>query len=152
MQTSAISTSADKISFIRSQLLPGTLASALMSRSSFRSLALTNDYAQFRTNFLEVFDSSQLGAFRWAFQFADSLSSPPGSDIHLRIAADFAHAALDSLTSAGWMDNGTLTADSLCRLLEFQYYIAYLLPEIRRIAAALEFSDSDSLFNFTMKI
>lgn len=56
---SNITSGVDKISFVRSQLQPGSIAADLMSASAFNPKTLNYDYNAFRANFLQAFSMPQ---------------------------------------------------------------------------------------------
>ena len=156
MVNSNVTNGADKISFVRSQLLPGSLASEMMIASCFQPKALNYDYCQFRSNFLQSFGLPQSSdAFQWSFRLAESLTSNFGSLGLMRgqaRAAEFVAEAVDSLEGAGWFEGDMLSIHRLRQMLEFQLYILFLSPQERRVASSLPFNKDESLLTFVTRL
>ena len=155
MTGSSIQTGADKISFVRSQLIPGSLAAEMMSASAFNIQSLNGDYAIFRANFLQAFGISHTSDFQWSFRYVDALNNHLGSLGHMRAqarSAELATEAMNALKQSSWINNGYLSENSLRDILEFQYYISFLTPQERRIASAIEFKPGDNLLQFSTQI
>ena len=156
MVNTNIATGADKISFVRSQLTPDSLASDMMLAHAFDSKALNYDFSQFRKNFLEAFDSTQQqGSFQWIFQLADALPSDLSSLGRMRgqaRAATLATEAVTSLRASSCIHNDQISLEHLRSLLEFQYFVMFLTPQERRVASSLDYKPGDSVLNFASKI
>ena len=156
MVNTNISTGADKMSFVRSQLTPNSLASDMMLAHAFDPKALNHNFDQFRKNFLEAFDSAQTqGSFQWIFQLADTLPSDLSSLGRMRgqsRAATLASEAITSLKASSCINNDTISTEHLRSLLEFQYFIMYLTPQERRVASSLDFKPGDSVLRLASKI
>ena len=156
MVNTNITTGADKISFVRSQLAPDSLASEMMLAHAFDAKALNYDFSQFRMNFLEAFDNSQTqGSFQWIFQLADTLPSDLSSLGRMRgqsRAAKLATEAVTSLRASSCIHNEQISIEHLRDLIEFQYFVMFLTPQERRVASSLEYKPGDSLLHFASKI
>lgn len=156
MANSCITSDADKISFIRSYLTPGSLASDLMSATAFDPKALNYDYTQFRSNFLKAFGPPQVkDSFQWVHQGAEAFTTQFSQLSYLRAqsrSAQLASIAVDSLKASSWIQNGVVTEEHFRTIIEFMYYINFLNPQERRIASTLEYKQSDSLLDFATKI
>ena len=156
MRNSNVTNDADKISFVRSNIKPDSLASDMMQASSFTPKLLNYDYAVFRENFLKTFGSTKHhDSMQWTFRLADALTSQLGTSNYLRgqaRAANVANEAIDALNSASWLNSGTLTESRLRSLIEFLVYIQFLSPNERRIASSLDFKPGDSLMDYGNKI
>lgn len=156
MANSNVSSGADKISFIRSQLLPSSLASDMMTATCFHPRALNYDYDKFRSNFLRAFGIAQTqDCFQWSFRLAEALSTQLGSAGHMRglaRAADIINEAVESLQGAGWIENGVLSTERFRLVMEFQLYISFLNPQERRVASSLSFNIGESLLDFAAKL
>ena len=156
IRNSNITAGVDKISFVRSQLLPGSIAADLMSASAFNPKSLNYDYQAFRSNFLQAFGMPQQpDSFQWIFDGAESLTSNFGSLNCLRALprpAELASAAVESLRASNWITNGTLSEQKFQDIIEFLYYINFLNPSERRVASTLTYSPNDNLLNFSTKI
>ena len=156
MVNTNISTGADKISFVRSQLTPNSLATDMMLAHAFDPKALNYDFSQFSKNFLEAFDSTpHRGSFQWIFQLTDALPTDLSSLGRMRgqsRAAKLATEALRSLQASSCINNDQISTEHLRSLLEFQYFIMYLTPQERRVASSLDYKPGDSLLHFASKI
>ena len=156
LSNSQIHSGADKICFIRSNLVPGSLASDLMSATAFDSKVLNNDYNQFKVNFLQIFGVPQpKDNFQWAFEAAQTLSHQFGNVDYRRAqarSAQLANQAVSSLKTSSWFTNGTIDEDSFRLIMEFQYYVQLLTPEERHIASTLQYSKGESLLDFSSKL
>ena len=156
MRNSSIVEDADKISFIRSQLVQDSLATVMMRANCFNTAVIGCSYAKFRENFLTTFGTSQDNAsLQWSFRLADSLTTDLGNLGILKgqaYAADFANEAISALQSANWSENGKISLDRLRTVFEFQYYIMYLAPQERRVASTLDFKPDQSLMEFASKL
>ena len=156
LHNSQIHSGADKISFIRSHLVPGSLASELMSATAFDSKILNFDYDKFKLNFLQIFGVPQpKDTFQFAFEAAQTLSTQFGSVDYRRAqarSAQLANQAVSSLKASSWFNNGSLDEDSFRLIMEFQYYIQLLTPEERHIASTLQYSKGESLLEFSSKL
>ena len=156
IRNSNITSGVDMISFVRSQLLPGSIAADLMSASAFNPKLLNYDYNAFRSNFLQAFGMPQQpDSLQWVFDGADSLTNNFGSLNCLRAlprSSELASAAVESLKSANWITNGTLSEQRFHDIIEFLYYINFLNPSERRIASTLTYSQTDNLLDFSSKI
>ena len=156
MSNSNILTGADKISFVRSQLTPSSLAAQLMTASAFNPKALNYDYDQFRQNFLKAFGTSHTkDSFQWIHDGAEAFTTHFSSLTYLTAqsrSAELATDALESLKTAGWIQNDVLTTENFYRIIEFQYYINFISPQERRIASSLQYTQNESLLDFDTKI
>ena len=156
IRNSNITSGVDKISFVRSQLQPGSIAADLMSASAFNPKLLNYDYSAFRSNFLQAFGTPQQpDSLQWVFDGADSLTTNFGSLNCLRAlprSAELASAAVESLKAASWITQGTLSEQRFHDIIEFLYYINFLNPSERRIASTLTYSQTDNLLDFSSKI
>ena len=156
MCNSNIHTGVDKISFVRSQLQPGSIAADLMSASDFNPKTLNYDYESFRRNFLQAFGMPQQpDSFQWIFDGADSLNTNFGALNCLRAlprSAELASAAVNSLKASNWITNGTLSEQQFHDIIEFLFYVNFLSPSERRIASTLPYAQSDKLLDFSTKI
>lgn len=156
MVNTNITTGADKISFVRSQLVSDSLASDMMLAHAFDPKALNYDFSQFRKNFLEAFDSAQQqGSFQWIFQLADTLPSALSSLGRMRgqpRAAMLATEAVNSLQASSCIQNNQISVEHVRSLLEFQYFVMFLTPQERRAASSLDYKPGDSVLNFASKI
>ena len=156
IRNSNVTSGVDKISFVRSQLQPGSIAADLMSASAFNPKLLNYDYSAFRSNFLQAFGTPQQpDSFQWIFDGADSLTNNFGSLNCLRAlprSAELASAAVESLKAANWITHGTLSEQRFHDIIEFLYYINFLNPSERRIASTLTYSQTDNLLDFSSKI
>ncbi len=144
------------MSFLMSQLIPGSLAFIMMSAHCFKPCMLQDDYAEFRSNFLRAFEASHThDSFLWAFRYAESLTAQFGNVGHMvgKVhATEYAHDASEFLKSGNWIQNGQISLDKLQVFLEFTSYVNYLTPRERRVASIIEIKPIDSLFDFAMKI
>ena len=155
MTGSSLETGSDKISFVWSQLVTGSLAAEMMSASAFSIQNLDGNYEQFRTNFLQAFGTTATNDFQWTYRYVDSLQTNLGNLGHMRAQARSAELATDAITAlnnSSWIQNGSVSEKSLRDILEFQYYISFLTPSERRIASGLEFKPGDNLLNFSSQI
>ena len=156
IRNSNITSGVDMISFVRSQLQPGSIASDLMSASAFNPRLLNYDYNAFRSNFLQAFGTpAQPDSLQWVFDGSDSLTTNFGSLNCLRAlprSAELASAAVESLKASNWITNGTMSEQNFHDIIEFLYYINFLNPNERRIASTLTYSQSDNLLDFSSKI
>lgn len=156
IKNSSVTQDGDKISFIRSHIVHGSLAEELMRANAFNTSVNELSYAQFRDNFLLTFGSSQeIEPLLWSFHLADSLTTKLGTLGVLRgmaHAADTANEALTALQSTSWFEDGKLSAQRLRSILEFQYYILYLTPQERRFASTIDFKPGDRLLDFVSKL
>ena len=156
MRNSSIVEDADKISFIRSQLVQDSLATVMMRANCFNTAVIGCSYAKFRENFLTTFGTSQDNAsLQWSFRLADSLTTDLGNLGILKgqaYAADFANEAISALQSANWSEDGKISLDRLRTVFEFQYYVMYLAPQERRVASTLDFKPDQSLMEFASKL
>ena len=111
----------DKISFIRFQLISGSLAAEMMSSSSFNVTYINGKYSTFRENFLQTFGLTT-DSHQWAFNYVDSLTSHLVALGHMRAqptAAEFAIEALTALKASSFIENGSIMETSLREILEF---------------------------------
>ncbi len=156
MRNSNVTGDEDKISFVRSNLEGASLAAQMMQASAFDPKYIAYNYTVFRQNFLEVFGLVQRhDSLQWIFHFADSLTDKLGSLDYLRAqasAANIAREAMESLTKASWLENGTLSESKLHSLIELICYIQYLSPAERRLASTIKFTPGDSLLNFGSRL
>ena len=156
MVNSSITTGADKISFVRSQLTPDSLASDMMLAHAFDPKALNYDFLQFRTNFLEAFDHTHTqGSFQWIYTMSDALTKDMGNLGRMRgqsRSAQLAAEAITSLRASACIQNDQISVEHLRSLLEFQYFVMFLTPQERRVASSLDYKPGDSLLNFASKI
>ena len=156
MVSSNICSDADKISFVRSQLVPNSRASELMHASCFNSILLGHNYAKFRENFLRTFGSRQVDdVFSFVYRFADSISSSPSGHDYLLSqsrAGLFANEAFASLQPSKWFHGNFVSAENFRLLLEFFSYVLFLSPHERRVASSLPFNPSDSLLDFVSRL
>ena len=153
---SNVTCDADKISFVRSQLVPKSLAFTLMTASGFDPKHLKYNYAQFRTNFLQIFGVPvSPDSLQFAHHFAESLTSNLSNLGHLRaqaVTAQIANEALESLKAAQWIVNDQISVDRLKVILEYLMYVPLLTPQERRAASSLEFKLDETIINFAVKI
>ena len=123
MVNTNITTGADKISFVRSQLAPDSLASEMMLAHAFDAKALNYDFSQFRMNFLEAFDSTQTqGSFQWIFQLADTLPSDLSSLGRMQSqsrAASLATEVFNSLRAFSCIHSEKMSTEHLKSLPKF---------------------------------
>lgn len=156
MRNSNVVQDADKISFVRSQLVQDSLATVMMRANCFNTIVIGSSYSTFRENFLTTFGTSQDdSSLQWSFRLADSLTTDLGNLGILRgqaHAADFANEAITALQSAKWSENGKITLDRLRTVFEFQYYIMYLATQERRVASTIDFKPDQSLMDFASKL
>ena len=156
LSNSQIHSGADKICFIRSNLVPGSLACDLMSATAFDPKVLNNDYDQFKANFLQIFGVPQpQDNFQWAFDAAQTLSHQFGNVDYRRAqarSAQLANQAISSLKTSSWITNGSIDEASFRLIMEFQYYIQLLTPEERHVASTIQFSKGESILNFSSKL
>ncbi len=84
MTNNSIMSRADMMSFLMSQLIPGSLAFTMMSAHCFKPCMLQDDYAEFRSNFLRAFEASRThDSFLWAFRYAELLTAQFGNVGHM---------------------------------------------------------------------
>ena len=156
MCNSNIRSDVDKIAFVRSQLVPNSLASQLMTASGLDPKLLNNDYSRFRTNFLQIFGVPvNADSFQWVYRFADTLTNNLGNVGHLRaqaVTAQIAAEALESLKTANWIVNDSISVDRLRIILEYLMYVPLLTPQEKRLASSLDFKLDDTIFDFSLQI
>ena len=156
MVNSSITTGADQISFVRSQLTPDSLASDMMFAHAFDVKALNYNYSQFRLNFLEAFDNTHTqGSYQWIYNMCDALTKDMGNLGRMRgqsRAAQLATEAVNSLRASSCIQNDHISVEHFRSLLEFQHFVMFLTPQERRVASSLDFKPGDSLLNFASKI
>ena len=153
---SHIQSGGDKISFVRSHLVPGSLASELMSAVAFDPQLLNYDYEQFKINFLKIFDVVQTkDSFDWAFTAANCLNDNLGTLDHKRAqarSAQLVRGVVDSLLASSKVQNSMLSVDVFRSMMEFQYYVLMLNPHERRIASTLPHDSDETLLDFSAKV
>lgn len=155
MRNSNVTTNADKISFVRSQLTPNSLASDLMLASHFRPDLLNYDYDKFKLHFLNIFGACQRDdSLQFPFRLAESLTTQLGSVGHLRGQARASEIADDAITALKdkWAVNGAVPLDKLRTVLEVLFYVQYLTPAERRMASSLTLKPVDSFYDFSTKL
>lgn len=155
MRNSNVTSSADKISFVRSQLVPDSLAFDMMLASHFRPDLLNYDYDKFKQNFVNVFGACQRDdSLQFPFRLAESLTTQLGNVGHLRGQARASEIADDAITAleGTWADNGAISLDRLRTVFEILFYVQYLTPVERRIASSLTLKPGDSLYDFSTKL
>ncbi|MPC86176.1 hypothetical protein E2C01_080992 [Portunus trituberculatus] len=151
LSNSQIHSGADKISFVRSHLVPGSLASDLMTAIAFDPKVLNYDYNQFKVNFLQIFGVPQpKDNFQWAFDAAQTMLHHFGNTDYRRAQARSAQLANQAVSSlkASWFQNDTLDEESFRLIMEFQYYIQLLNPEECHITSTLQYRKGESLLDF----
>lgn len=149
MTKSCITSGADKMSFVRSQLIPDTLAFTMMSARCFKSCMPQDDYAEFcSSNFLRAFGASRThDSFLWTFRYAESLTTQlryVGHMVGQVHATECAHNATEFLKFGNWIQNGQMSLDKLQVFLET--YVNYHTPRERRVASISEIKPTDYLF------
>ena len=149
LSNSQIHSGADKISFVRSHLVPGSLASDLMTATAFNPTVLNYDYDKFKVNFLQIFGVPQpKDNFQWVFDGVETMLNHFGNSDFRRTqarSAQLANQAVSSLKASSWCQNGTLDEESFRLIMEFQYYIQLLSPEECHIASTLQYKKGESL-------
>lgn len=153
---SHITSGADKIAFVRSQLISGSLASDLMSASAFDPKFLNYDYSKFKVSFLQAFGVSQpRESFQWAFTAAQTIEEHAATLDYQRAqvkSAQLVNQAIDSLNASSYVQNNVITMENFRKIMEFQYYVYFLNAQQRRIASTLDYTNDDSLLDFSTKI
>ena len=156
ISNSQINSGADKISFVRSHLVPGSLASELMSATAFDPKVLQFDYDKFKVNFLQIFGVPQpKDNLQWIFEAAQTMSNQSGTVDFRRAqarSAQLANQAVSSLKASNWFVNGTLDEDSFRLILEYIFYIQLLTPAERHTASTLPYTKGESLLDFSSKL
>ena len=153
---SHIQSGGDKISFVRSHLVPGSLASDLMSAAAFEPQLLNYDYEQFKINFLKIFGVVQTkDSFDWAFTAANSLTDNFGTLDHKRAqarSAQLVRGVVDSLLASSKVKDSMISVDVFRSMMEFQYYVLLLTPPERRVASTLTHDSDETLLDFSAKV
>ena len=156
MANSNIKDDGDKISFVRSNLKSGSTAASMMKAAAFTSRKTGNQYAVFRKNFLELFGPTRIhDALSWVFRFSESLTTDFGSHDYRTaqaVTSALSSEAMDALEKSAWFEDGHMSPDRLHSLFEIMFFIQFLSPAQRRIAASIPFSPVDEILHYGTKI
>ena len=156
MSNSRIAGEDERISFVRSHIVPLSLAADLMSSSAFTPELINHSYSQFKENFIKTFTPIlHSDTLQFPFRFAEMLTKNFGAAGRLRgqgRAGEVATEAMENLTRANWFENGVMSQDRVRSLIEFLTYISCLTPSERRVASSLDFKPGMSLVDYAAKL
>ncbi|KAG0727656.1 hypothetical protein GWK47_034191 [Chionoecetes opilio] len=156
MRNSSLVLDLHKIAFVRSQLVPDSLAARMMLASALQPGLLNNSYHEFRDNFLQAFGSGQhRGGLQWVFRMTDSLTNRLGTADHFdgqALAAQIVDDAVSSLRKADWFKDDAISCKDLRVMLEYAMFVVHLIPERRRVASSIDFTAKDRLLVFALTI
>lgn len=127
-----VTSDADKTAFVRSELVPDSLAADMMGASVFLPKQINYDFKKFKENFLQVFGFQQYhDTLQWDFRLAGLLTNQLGTSDYLVAqtrAADIANEAVHSLNNGSWLENCTLSDTKLPSLYELTFYSISYTP------------------------
>ncbi|XP_076061219.1 uncharacterized protein LOC143037001 [Oratosquilla oratoria] len=154
--SSNITTDKERISFIRSQITPNSLASEMLSASCLNPIELNHDYNKFKTNFLQLYgDTGREEGFQWCFKLAEQLTVSHGTLNFMRSQAKsstFVTEAIASLKQLQWIENDNISVARFQLVLEYLLFMLFLTPHERRIASSLDYTKDETLLHYATRL
>ncbi|XP_063865078.1 uncharacterized protein LOC135103061 [Scylla paramamosain] len=143
---------ADRISFVRSRLQPGSRACCVMQGAAFSVTIIQQDYDKFRQNFLNVFSSGATTlVVKQTMAVVESVTHNLGrKDVwEASLPANIlAESCLRILHQAGWCSGAYITTDNVTKFLGLLVYMLHVQPRIRLAALSIPFHPSEHLDDF----
>lgn len=155
MNNSYITEPVDKISFIRSNIKPGSLAARMMQASAFTDPLKQKNYDLFRTTFLETFgDNVEHSLVKGVAVAAETLLSGANAQSIIEAQID-AHRLSEDLgkylKKSQWMAD-TMTDTNVVKFLEFLFYMQLLNGKLRKGSLSLKYEPKERLHDFVSKL
>ena len=156
MKHSYVTTDEDKISFIRSHLVVGSPAAYSIRASAFTDPTESQDYEEFRTNFLETFgDDRKHGLVKGVSDAVHTSLERAGSLTinHAKADANRLSSNLSRhLSDNGWASGSTMQQKDVQKFLEFFFFMLFIKEKSRLTALPLEYKPQETLHSFSMKL
>ncbi len=155
MRNSCIVDDADKITFVRSRLEPGSPAGGGMVASAFAKPIRKNYYGSFRTNFLIIFAGEAYrslvkgvsNAVRSLVADIASLNLLESQVLAYRFTEDFDKYLRDN----GWDEGGYISIENHNKLIELFIYMLSVKGECRESATSLDYKPTEDLLDFVQR-
>ena len=156
MRHSFVTADVDKISFLRSHLQVASPAAHAMRASAFTDPTERQDYAEFRTNFLETFgDDRKHGLVKGVSDAVHVILERAGSLNIIQAKADANRLASNlsrHLSDNGWASGGSMPLKDHQKFMEFFFFMTFIKEKGRKTALPLEYGPQETLHSFSMKL
>ena len=152
MKGSNVVTDDDKMSFIRSRLVPGSRALSLMNSSAFHVDDIGKDYNKFKRNFLKIFGggpkTSLVKQITHSVEKVKSYESTSNVWDGLAGASQLAKELVKSLEDSQWITGDSLSKERAKDIFELMYYMFQASGRTKRAALSLSFKPGDKVVDF----